>query len=108
MGLFVKLEIKTMKIFLLILSVIYVKDALACGTIIPGDQENSYARSLAAPLNWDAALDNLVERIDKAIPELGLLTDRQGIIATTDINGHPCKWPKCNLWLGLARTVEQP
>ena len=69
--------------------------------------ENSSSLSLLpAPLTWDAALDNLVERIDRAIPELGLLTDRQGIIATTDINGLPCEWPNCNL--GFARTMEQP
>merc|ERR1711962_314869 len=60
----------------------------------------------AAPLEWDAAVDNLVERIDRAIPELSLLTDRQGIISMTDINGNPCQWPNCNF--GLARTVEQP
>ena len=55
--------------------------------------ENTVSLSiLSVPVNWDAAL--------------GLLTDRQGIIATTDINGLPCKWPNCNL--GFARTMEQP
>ena len=63
---------------------------------------------LPAPLTWDAVLDNLVERIDRAIPELGLLTDRQGIISMTDMNGNPCQWPNCNFGLGIARTVEQP
>ena len=71
--------------------------------------ENTVSLSiLSAPLHWDAALDNLVERIDRAIPELGLLTDRQGIIAMTDINGLPCKWPYCNFGFGFARTMEQP
>jgi len=100
-----------MKIFMLILSVIYVKDALACKWIPESEGrmiENSFAQSLAAPLTWDAALDNLVERIDRAIPELGLLTDRQGIISMTDMNGLPCQWPNCNFGLGIARTVEQP
>merc|ERR1712168_781007 len=28
---------------------------------------------------WDEAMEGLVQRIDRAIPEFGLLTDRQGI-----------------------------
>jgi len=27
--------------------------------------------------NWDAAFEDLLQRIDRAIPELGLLIDRQ-------------------------------
>ena len=69
--------------------------------------ENTVSLSiLSAPLHWDAASDNLVERIDRAIPKLGLLTDRQSIIAKTDKYGRPCKWPNCNF--GFARTMEQP
>jgi len=82
-----------------------VKSALACTPPF-------FARSLEGGSNWDAAFEDVVLRIDRALPELGLLTDRQsGIIAQTGPNGLPLPsipglpggWP---IW--MARGMDQP
>ena len=92
-----------MKFGLIILSVQCVKSALAC--------DASFI--LLGGSNWDAAFEDLVLRIDRALPELGLLTDRQsGIVAQLGPNGLPLPsglpglpggWP---IW--MARGMDQP
>jgi len=100
-----------MKFGLITLSVLCVKSALACSTsLVPPP---IFARSMEGGSNWDAAFEDLVLRIDRALPELGLLTDRQsGIIAQTGPNGLPLPsglpglpggWP---IW--MARGMDQP
>jgi len=78
-----------MKVGLIILSVLCVKSALAC---LPFN-----ARSMEGSNNWDAAFEDVVHRIDRAIPELGLLTDHQ-----PSIFGFPDQ----PIW--MARDMDQP
>jgi len=80
-----------MKFGLLILSVLCVKSALACG-----GQLDAGFRSMEGSNNWDAAFGDLVQRIDRAIPELGLLTDRQPSIPA---------FPDQPIW--MARDMDQ-
>ena len=47
--------------------------------------------------NWGAAFEDVVHRIDRAIPELGLLTDRK-----PSISGFP------NQPIWMARDMDQP
>jgi len=75
-----------MKFGLLILSVLCVKSGLAC----------TYFRSMEGSNNWDAAFGDLAQRIDRAIPELGLLTDRQPSIPA---------FPDQPIW--MARDMDQ-
>jgi len=101
-----------MKFGLLILSVLCVKSALACHIARNMDGLPWSKETLEGGSNWDAAFEDLVLRIDRALPELGLLTDRQsGIIAQTGPNGLPLPsipglpggWP---IW--MARGMDQP
>jgi len=87
-----------MKFGLLILSVLCVKSALACGEHDPRlwDGEK-WGRAMKGSNNWDAAFEDVVHRIDRAIPELGLLTDRQ-----PSISGFPDQ----PIW--MARDMDQP
>jgi len=66
---------ETMKFGLFILSVLSVKSALACGA---GTGDYGVARDMDLP--WSAetleVLENEFERIDRALPELGLLENR--------------------------------
>jgi len=107
-----------MKFGLIILSVLCVKSALACTPVGPLPFARNMdglpwsKETLDGGSNWDAAFEDLVLRIDRALPELGLLTDRQsGIIAQTGPNGLPLPsipglpggWP---IW--MARGMDQP
>jgi len=59
-----------MKFCLFILSVLSVKSALACG--------GNFAREIGLPWSEETleVLENVIERIDKALPELELLENR--------------------------------
>merc|ERR1711972_77655 len=62
---------RIMKLILLVLSVIFLQGALGCGWK-PIDQWRSFPMP-----ETPEDLDELVRRIDRAIPELGLMEDRQ-------------------------------
>jgi len=59
-----------MKFCLFILSVLSVKSALACG--------GNFAREIGLPWSEETleVLENVIERIDRALPELELLENR--------------------------------
>jgi len=60
-----------MKFGLFILSVLSVKSALACGP-------EAWAREIGLPWSEETleVLENVIERIDRALPELELLENR--------------------------------
>jgi len=72
------LEISTMKLQLFVLSVIILsslKDTEGCVGIEGGGKAHRSIEEIKVPADrteWNAAIEDLVDRIDRAVPELGI------------------------------------